>query len=219
MFDISAKIDPKLVKDVSTFFDRSNEAATIAARAAMKSVTDDILKLGRVNIAASGKFGARWQRGLQAKTYPKRVKPHPNVKTYINHRYGGLASVFEFGATIRPKKGRYLWVALPGAPKRVKIGTNFETGRISSFRTRNTPTNLSEAKGGLEFIKSKKSGLPMLGYKVGKGNRVRFKPAFIGIRKATIRKRWEIIRISTEQADRNLIPRFLAEFDKAYKNG
>jgi hypothetical protein len=219
MFDVSAKIDPKLVKDVSSFFDKSNEAASKASRAAMLSVTADILKLGRVNIAASGKFGARWQKGLQAKTYPKRVKPHPNVKTFINHRFGGLASVFEFGSTIRPKKGRYLWIAMPGAPKKITLRTNFETGRLQKSRTRNTPTSLSEAKGGLEFIKSKKSGLPMLGYKVGKGNRVRFKPAFIGIRKATIRKRWEIIAISKEQANKNLIPRFLAEFDKAYKNG
>lgn len=215
MFDISAKIDPKLVKDISTFFQKSNEAASAASRSAMLSVTGDILKLGRVNIAASGRFGKRWQSGLQAKTYPKRVKPHPNVKTYINHRFGGLASVFEYGTTIRPKKGKYLWIAMPGAPKRVTLRTDFSTGRIQKARTRSTPTSLSEAKGGLVFIKSKKSGLPMLGYRVGKGNRVRFKPAFVGIKRAVIRKRWEIVKIGEEQGQ-NLIPRFLAEFDRVY---
>jgi hypothetical protein len=219
MFNISAKIDPKVVKDVSLFFETNERAASKAARAAMLSVTADILKHGRANIAASGKFGAQWIRGLQAKTYPKRVKPHPNVKTFINHRYGGLASVHEFGATIRPKKGKYLWIPLPGTPKRSTIRTNFSTGVIERSRARNTPTRLSDVKGGLVFIKGKNGGKPLLGYRVGKGNRVRFKPAFVGIKKAVIPKRWDIIKISEEQANRNLIPRFIREFDRALYNG
>lgn len=219
MFSISARIDPKVIKDVSVFFEHSQEAAAKAARSSMLSVTADILKLGKINISASGNFTRRWVSGLQAKTYPKRVKPHPNVKTFINHRYGGLASVHEFGATIRPKRGKYLWIPLPGAPKRSTIRTDFETGIIQTTRARNTPTRLSDVKGGLVYIKGKKGGHPMLGYRTGKGNRIRFKPAFVGVTKVVVPKRWDVIKISEEQANRNLIPRFIAEFDRALYNG
>jgi hypothetical protein len=219
MFSVSGRIDPKVVKDISEFFKTNEAAAAKAARSSMISVTADILKLGKVNIAASGNFSRRWVSGLQAKTYPKRVKPHPNVKTFINHRYGGLASVHEFGATIRPKNGKFLWIPLPGAPKRSTIRTDFETGIIQTTRARNTPTRLSDVKGGLVYIKGKNGKHPMLGYRTGKGNKVRFKPAFVGMKKVVIPKRWDVIKISEEQANRNLIPRFISAFDRALYNG
>lgn len=209
---LNAYVEQQGLVDLSSFFRKSYDASAAAATESIKTTTATILLKGRLNIQQGGGFKGPWISGLQARQYPK-GKNSPNAKSFINHKFGGLASVFEFGASIRPKRGKYLWILADGAPARMTLGANFGAGWINKTRGATTPQRLSKAFGGLEYAKSKR-GFPMLGVTVKSGNRSRFKPYFIGIPFANIEKRWSVIEIATAEAE-NLVPRFLSAFDKA----
>jgi hypothetical protein len=209
---LEVKINHAELRDLSSFYKKSYDASAKAASESIKETTAVILLKGRLNIQGSGPFSGPWLRGLQSRQYPK-GKNSPNAKSYINHRLGGLASVFEFGASIRPKRGRYLWILAPGAPKRMTLGANFGAGWINKTRGRTTPQRLGRAAGKLEYAVSKK-GLPMLGVTAGRGKRTRFKPYFLGIPSAKIAKRWSIIPICEAEGEK-LVLRFISAFEKA----
>jgi hypothetical protein len=209
---LEVKINQAELRDLSSFYKKSYEASAKAASESIKETTAVILLKGRLNIQGSGPFSGPWLKGLQSRQYPK-GKNSPNAKSYINHRLGGLASVFEFGASIRPKRGRYLWLLAPGAPKRMRLGADFGKGWLKRVRGPTTPSRLNQAAGKLVYLRSKR-GTPMLGISVGKGKRARFKPYFLGIPLAKIGKRWSIIPICEAEGDK-LVPRFITAFDKA----
>lgn len=182
---------------------------------AVAQVADDAVKLGRNNISANGKFRGAWVSGLRARKYPKR-KATMSPQAWISHRFGGLASVFEFGTTTRPKKKTYMWLPLPGAPKRTSLSANLSSGRLSKSTARTTPGRISEKNGGLVYLKGP-SGKPLLGIQTGKGKNKRFKPLFVGIKFASIRKRWNVQDIIREQAAR--LPALIeSELNKAAKD-
>jgi hypothetical protein len=209
---LEVKVNQAEIRDLSRFFKKNYAASAVAATQSIKETTAVILLKGRINIQGSGAFSGPWIRGLQSRQYP-RGKNSPNAKSYINHRLGGLASVFEFGASIRPKRGRYLWLLAPGAPKRMTLGANFGAGWINKTRGRTTPQRLSAAAGKLEYVVAKR-GFPMLGVTAGRGKRAHFKPYFIGIPLAKIEKRWSVIPIAEAESE-NLVPRFISAFEKA----
>jgi hypothetical protein len=209
---LEVKINRAELRDLTSFYKKSYDASAKAASESIKETTAVILLKGRINIQGSGRFSGPWLKGLQSRQYPK-GKNSPNAKSYINHKLGGLASVFEFGASIRPKRGRYLWLLAPGAPKRMTLGADFGKGWINKTRGRTTPQRLGAAAGKLEYVVSKR-GLPMLGVTAGRGKRARFKPYFIGIPFARIEKRWSVIPIAEAESE-NLVPRFISAFEKA----
>lgn len=167
---------------------------------AVATVSDAVLKIGRVNIAASGRFTGRWLTGLQVRRYPRRgtsMRP----RAYVSHKFGGVADVFEFGARILPKTRTYLWVPLPGTPKRTTLGTSFQAGRLTKTTKRTTAGRVGDKRNGLVFVKPK-GGKPTLGVMQGSGKRAKFKPMFVGIKAATIRPRWAIMDIVKEQSQK-----------------
>ena len=193
--------DPKDVKEIAAAFDRNYEAAAKAATASIRETTGKILIKGRFNIAHSGNFTGKWISGLQARQYPRK-KASTHARVYINHRFGGLASVFEFGATIRPKRGRYMWILADGVAQSLRSkSADFAAGFAAKGKKAITPATLRQKLGTLDFAQSK-TGLPMLGQYIGKGNKKRFKPYFIGVPSVTIHKRWSIIPIAEAEAEK-----------------
>jgi len=87
-----------------------------AAVAALRETAANAVKEGRSNIAGAGRFGPKWQSGLQYRTSGATEGGEPSLqaKAVIFHKYG-IAGVFEYGATIQGKP--MLWIPTRhGAP-------------------------------------------------------------------------------------------------------
>ncbi len=83
---------------------------TEAAVAALHDVASDAVQEGRRDIAAAGRFGPKWQKGLNYSLKNEGLQS----EAVIFHKYG-FAGVFEYGATIAGKP--LLWIpTTPGAP-------------------------------------------------------------------------------------------------------
>lgn len=197
---ISVKSKVPSAEEIRKAFKAPIGAMMEANTKAVATVSDAVLKLGRVNISASGKFTGRWVSGLQVRRYPKR-RSSLRPKAYVNHKFGGLAGVFEFGTRILPKTRTYLWVPLPGTPKRTTLGASFQAGRLTKTTKRTTAGRMGDKRNGLVFLKPK-GGKPTLGVMRGTGKRAKFKPMFVGIKAATIRPRWSVLDIVKEQSGR-----------------
>jgi hypothetical protein len=212
---LTVKVASGAVEDLTKFFKRSQERSAAAATISMRETTATILLKARLNIASSGDFKAGWLSGLKAIQTPKGAGNSTEARSFIYHKLGRIAGVFEFGATIRPKHGRYLWIPAPGQSgrKRVRVPIDLKSGRITSGIRKATPRRLAKSRGlkVLEYVISKR-GHPMLGYTVGTGKRARFKPMFIGIPFANIEKRWAVTEIAADEGQ-SLVPRFLKAFD------
>jgi Family of unknown function (DUF6441) len=161
-----AKVDqPAWLKMIR---DKQRPVAT-AAVAALQETAANSVQEGRRNIAGAGKFGPRWQQGLQFRTVDAEVDGEPSLqaKAIIFHRIG-FAGVFEFGATIQGKP--LLWIptqhAVPGRPAR-SAGK-----RLTSATVR---------------------GQPML-FDAADRDRER-KPLYIGVPSVRIPKKWRITEI------------------------
>lgn len=191
------------------------DVVAFAATSSIKTITADIPVRGRAAIRASGgKFTGKWITGLQARQYPKRKKQSAFAKVYINHRLGGVASVFERGAHIkgRPKGNRkgLLWIPLPGTPKNlIVLQSNtslrsFKTGKSQKrVAKRATASRIGERRGGLEYAKPGK--YPLLGYYTGRGEKRKFKALFYGIYEVDVPRKiskWGIVAICKEEAKR-----------------
>lgn len=187
---------------------RETYAATArAAGQSVRTVGDDIVRKGRSKIKSAGQFKGRWVSGWRARYYPRGSKGSPNAKAVVKHSLGGLASVHEFGATIRGRP--LLWIPVQGSRKTVGLNVDFAAGRINRGRARFTPKAVASAKGGLQYIKPA-GGPPMLAYKTG-GKRARLQPAFIGLRSVKIPARWGLLSVAEGEAQR-LDAEFLKQF-------
>jgi uncharacterized protein DUF6441 len=156
---------------VQTFRDKERRIAE-AAVAALRETASEAVREGRQNIAGSGKFNSRWQRGLQYQMLvPEGGGSALQTKVLIFHKFGGMAGVYEFGATIHGKP--LLWIpTTPGAPRARRSGKQLTSATVH--------------------------GQPML-FDANDRDPAR-KPLYIGVRQIHIRKRWNIIEIVKRRA-------------------
>jgi Family of unknown function (DUF6441) len=98
---------------------------TEAAVAALRETAADAVQEGRQNIAASGRFGGRWQSGLQYRTFDA---DSLQARAVIFHSVGA-AGVFEHGATIAGKP--LLWIpTTPGGPPASRSGKKLVSATV-----------------------------------------------------------------------------------------
>src|SRR5215510_4926853 len=101
-----------------------------AAVAALREAAADAVQEGRQNIAGSGRFGGRWQQGLQYRTQDAEAGGEASLqaKAIIFHKFG-LAGVFEHGATISGKP--LLWIPTQeGGPPASRSGKKLVSATI-----------------------------------------------------------------------------------------
>jgi Family of unknown function (DUF6441) len=155
---------------VQTFRDKERRIAK-AATAALRETASIAVKEGRSNIASSGRFGARWQKGLQYRMLEAEEGKPLGAKVLIFHKFGGMAGAFEFGATIQGKP--LLWIpTTPGAPRARRSGKKLTSATVR--------------------------GQPML-FDANDRDPAR-KPLYVGVPQVHIRKRWDIIEIVKRRA-------------------
>jgi hypothetical protein len=143
-----------------------------AAVAALRETAANAVQEGRSNIAGAGKFGPKWQQGLQYRTLDAVDAGEPSLqaKAIIFHKFG-FAGVFEHGATIQGKP--LLWIpTTPGAP--------------------------TASRSGKKLVSATVRGKPML-FDANDRDRDR-KPLYIGVPSVRIPKRWRITEIVKQHA-------------------
>ena len=161
---------PAFVKMIS---DKQRAVAT-AAIAALRETAANAVQEGRENIAGAGRFGPKWQSGLQYRTKDAGEENAPSLqaKAIIFHRFG-IAGVFEHGATIQGKP--LLWIPT----------------------TRGAP---AASKSGKKLVSATVRGKPML-FDANDRDRQR-KPLYIGVPQVRIRKQFHITEIVKQHVAR-----------------
>jgi uncharacterized protein DUF6441 len=145
-----------------------------AAVKALAQTADDIVEEGRRNIATAGRFGANWQRDLQARMKDTREAGEPSLKAkaFVFHK-SALAGIFEYGATIAGKP--LLWIpTTPGAPPIKRSGK-----RLTFAIVRGTH----------------------LAFDADDRDRHR-RPLYFGVPVAHIAKKWRITEIANERVEK-----------------
>jgi len=105
--------------------DKQRPVAT-AAVAALRETAANAVQEGRANIAGAGRFGPKWQQGLQFRT--QGAEEGLQAKAIIFHRFG-IAGVFEHGATIQGKP--LLWIpTTPGGPAASRSGKKLVSATV-----------------------------------------------------------------------------------------
>jgi hypothetical protein len=154
--------------------DKQRPVAT-AAVAALRETAANAVQEGRSNIAGAGRFGPKWQQGLQYRTKDAAAEggePSLQAKAIIFHKFG-FAGVFEHGATIQGKT--LLWIpTTPGAPTASRSGKKLTSATVR--------------------------GKPML-FDANDRDRDR-KPLYIGVPSVRIPKKWRITEIVKQHAAR-----------------
>jgi Family of unknown function (DUF6441) len=143
------------------------QAVATAAVAALRDVAAESVQEGRRNIAGAGKFGPKWQSGLQYRTQNATEGGVPSLqaRAIIFHKFG-FAGVFEHGATIQGKP--LLWIpTTEGAP--------------------------TASRSGKKLVSATVRGQPML-FDANDKDRHR-KPLYIGVPSVRIPKKWRITEI------------------------
>jgi hypothetical protein len=151
--------------------DKQRPVAT-AAVAALRETAANAVQKGRSNIAGAGRFGPKWQSGLQYRTQDAEAGGEPSLqaKAIIFHKFG-FAGVFEHGATISGKP--LLWLpTTPGGP--------------------------SASRSGKKLVSATVRGKPML-FDANDKDRDR-KPLYIGVPSVRIPKKWRITEIVKQHA-------------------
>jgi Family of unknown function (DUF6441) len=98
-------------------------AIAAAADAALRETAGNAVQEGRGNIAGAGRFGPKWQSGLQF-----RMEKDGEAKAIIFHKIS-FAGVFEHGATIQGKP--LLWIpTTPGAPRASRSGKKLTSATV-----------------------------------------------------------------------------------------
>ena len=153
--------------------DKQRPVAT-AAVAALRETAANAVQDGRKDIAGAGRFGPKWQSGLQYRTKDAGEENAPSLqaKAIIFHRYG-IAGVFEHGATIQGKP--LLWIPT----------------------TRGAP---AASKSGKKLVSATVRGKPML-FDASDRDRQR-KPLYIGVPQVRIRKQFHITEIVKQHVAR-----------------
>ena len=181
----------------------ANKEVAEAATRTMDITAKNITNRGRKDIARAG-FGNKWQRTWRAIRYPEKTKLSVEPAVYARHKID-YAGVFEYGITIKGKP--FLYVPTKDAPK--KIGRFKTTPRrfVQKF-----PTFKLSSVG--RFTGTTKP-LLVAPYRRGRGKlkKGEQRVLFVGIRRATNKKKFNLTRI-VDQA-RRIIPRLYAlQFEK-----
>jgi hypothetical protein len=146
-----------------------------AAVAALRETAANAVQEGRSNIAGAGRFGPKWQQGLQYRmkdAIAASGEPSLQAKAIIFHKFG-FAGVFEHGATIAGKP--LLWIpTTPGAP--------------------------TASRSGKKLVSATVRGKPML-FDANDKDRHR-KPLYIGVPEVRIEPKWRITAIVKEHVRR-----------------
>ena len=145
-----------------------------AAIAALRETAANAVQEGRSNIAGAGKFGPKWQSGLQYRTQDAGAGGEPSLraKAIIFHKIG-FAGVFEHGATIQGKP--MLWIpTTEGGPRASRSGKKLTSATVR--------------------------GKPML-FDANDPDRHR-KPLYIGVPSVRIPKKWRITDIVKQHVRR-----------------
>lgn len=137
---VSVSVDEAAIREV---FEGPISAFGRAAAAAVRQAREAAIERGRAHIRSKG-FPSTWSDALQSRQYPKRGKGSLDVKAFVNYRFGGVGTVFEFGTEISPKNGKYLWIPADGAKKTV-----WSPSARKSLRA--TPARLWGSAKGLKF--------------------------------------------------------------------
>jgi Family of unknown function (DUF6441) len=151
--------------------DKQRPVAT-AAVAALREAAADAVQEGRQNIAGAGRFGPKWQQGLQYLTQGavEGGEPSLQAKAIIFHKFG-MAGVFEHGATIEGKP--LLWLpTTPGGPP--------------------------ASRSGKKLVSATVRGQPVL-FDANDRDRHR-KPLYVGVPSVRIPKKWRITEIVKQHA-------------------
>ncbi len=182
-------------------FDQKKTDIAAANTKAMKDVAGIAKNNARDAVRKGGKgFQAGWPRAVRSNTYPKKGNSMgPAALVYVRSDYAGI---FESGGTIGGSP--YLWLPLSGVPKRMNrkpIRPGMIRGLISikrigkppllGIRVRATDARLSRGISLSLLQRSDLSGRNK-GGKRGRKTKFRIIPLFVGIRRATIGKKWDI---------------------------
>ncbi|MEN6306090.1 MAG: DUF6441 family protein [Armatimonadia bacterium] len=171
-----------------------------AATEAMREIEPSAKADAREAIRKGGPgFRGRWPNALRTQVYPKKgVSLQPSLVMWVRSPYAGI---FEKGGTIRGAP--FIWLPLKGVPLRYR-GERLRPGNIrglvsirrpgkppllgirvktSAARAEGPITTSLLSRGTAERYKAKKRGAKL---------RIRVIPLFVGIRSATITKKWDI---------------------------
>jgi hypothetical protein len=145
-----------------------------AAVAALRETAAESVQEGRRNIAGAGKFGPKWQQGLQYRTKGATVDGMPSLQAsaIVFHKFG-IAGVFEHGATIHGKP--LLWIPT----------------------TRGEP---APSRSGKQLVSATIRGKPML-FDANDRDRERT-PLYIGVPQVRIPKKFKITEIVRQHVAR-----------------
>src|SRR6516225_7802784 len=96
-------------KRLNSFVVQTQNKIAAARGIAAQGVIDRIKALGDVNILNGGKFTSRWTSAWTVNGDPKPTKARLADPITITGYFKGIpyAHIFEFGGTIRPKKGEF----------------------------------------------------------------------------------------------------------------
>jgi hypothetical protein len=181
-----------------------------AMKSAITKASDQSKLRGRKQIVASG-LGERFGNALKVEKYLNQTDPAGWL-----HWDSSYAAIFETGGVIVPKAGRnWLWLPMKNAPRGIKrpsdIGINaknFVKLNRGPFKAPLLGTQLilgNRAKKsvfGLQAIRNKAShDIAGKLRPVKKGNSLRVLPLFIGINKAKIEKRVDLLAIAQSEMD------------------
>lgn len=171
-----------------------------AAAAAVKDARENAVAAGRANIRSAG-FPEAWANALQSRQYPKGGRPgRKQTEAFVNYRFGGVGSVFEFGATIRPLAGKkWLWIPAEGVKKSIYDPKARRPGGglgASVRRTAGREFNLS--KKGLKFAII--DGKPALIVRDSKAKKPQVR--YWGRKIVKIPKKWNVMPLIIAEADK-----------------
>lgn len=158
--------------DWAKVIDNKRRVIAVAAATALRETAANVVRDGRRDIRASGRFGSAWQKGLKARFegIDRAGKASLDSKAIIFHSRG-LAGVFEHGANIQGRP--LLWIpTTPGAPPASRSGKKLTSATVG--------------------------GRPML-FDANDRDRER-KPLYIGVPSVHIPKKWHILEIAKKHA-------------------
>lgn len=167
-------------KELRSAFNDMQKPMAKAAAAAMLEVAQTAVREGRAEIAAAGFSDGyfKWQSGFQYQVFPGGGRPSLKPAARVEHKVG-IASVYEHGTEILPKKRSLLWLGLDkNLPPGFRGGPKQYRGKLHSV---NRPGRR-----------------PLL---VGKGVSGETVPLFVGIDRAKMPKRFHLYETIKRAAD------------------
>jgi hypothetical protein len=193
----------KLVAVPSAFkdaVDRKRQQLAAATTGAMREVELVAKQYARESVRKGGAgFRTRWPNAVRSRTFPERGKEAigPAALIWVRSTYAGI---FEKGANVRGKP--YLWLPLRGVPasfQRKKIRPGLLRGLVTIRRPGKNPllgirvkATEARAKGPISGGLLTRGTSEKSKAKRGARSRIRVIPLFVGIRTATITKKWDI---------------------------